>query len=297
MNHMRVPSLLTLIALSIVTACFRPAEPHYACPSARSVGRQMGWVADPTSAMNESELRLASDVGKIAPPGGDRRWMTTASAGTRYSGDNFTVHADVNPAAVEGWDGRMTPGNLRLGLGLRALKTDLGGLYRRGLAIRAALGVDTRDDDDDQAISTEVSTTRPFEHLRFASGQSYEQIGEARYELVGCHAPYIHVQGGFRARKDADRSTYAAPFAVAVGAHPNGPRYWTRVPHTTVYVEYSGVIGRLPTTDSPIELAHRLRGGVVFDDVGISVNLDRHYGVGDGTVIGLTYALPLAWGR
>lgn len=276
--------------------CFRPPEAHYACPTGNAYARPMGWVPDASSALNESELRVLVDVGDIAPDEGDYRAVGTGSVGARYGGEHVTFHADVNPGAVEGTD-RLTMGNLRVGMGLRAIGTNLGGLYRRGLAIRAELGIDPVDTVDDRALSNELAFVRPMDRLRFASGQSYEQVVEARYELVGCHAPFVHVQAGFRARKDADASTFAAPFSITAGAHANADRTWTWLPHATVYLEYAGLVGRLPTTDDELRLAQRARAGLVFDDYRLSLHVDSLFGVGDGVVLGATYSLPLDWGR
>jgi hypothetical protein len=256
----------------------------------------MGWIADPMSALNESELRVAVEGGELAPEGGARRALGGGVVGARYSGETITVNADVSPALLEGGSGDPTLGNLRVGVGLRTIGTNLGGLYRRGLGIRASLAIDPEDNEADRGVSGEIALLRPIDHLRFASGQSYEQVVEARYELVGCHAPFLHVQAGFRARKDADSSTFAMPFSVTVGAHPNAARYW-RLPQSTVYVDYSAVVGRLPTRDDDVDVVQRFRFALALDDVNIVFHADSQFGVGDGWLVGAAYHLPMKWGR
>lgn len=285
------------VCTAVKKVVYDPREPHYACPTGNGYARPMGWISDPSSALNESEARLSADVGDLAPDEGDYRVVGTASAGARYSGETVTFHADVNPGAVEGPDDALILGNVRVGMGLRTIGTNLGGLYRRGLAIRAALGIDPMDGASDRLTSAELAYLRPMDRLRFGSGQTYEQVLEARYELIGCHAPFVHVQAGFRARKDADASTFTAPFSITVGAHPNAGRYWKRIPHMTAYLEYASVVGRLPTSDDEIRLAQRARAGLVLDDYYVAIHVDSLFGVGDGVLFGATAAVPLDWGR
>lgn len=255
-----------LVALMLLAGCLRaPLEPHGACPAiAKPVADQMGTIPDTRSALRRTELAFST--------GGTHSTSVDTvdfDVTGRYASDSVTLWGRMGASAHElvGSDRRWTLANVEVGIGYRSTSVHMGGLYRRGLAIHSELGIDVHQPAHDVATSAELVRLRPFDLLRFAPGQNFQHTLEARYEIIGCHAPFIHIQAGFRGRKDVATKTFGFPASILIGTHTT--------PDWTVYGEYGFLATRYPTVDDSYAVLSRLRAGVEFE-IGGALRLDVH---------------------
>lgn len=300
---------IALAALALVGACYCPALPHTACPARRATDHDMGVVADPLSPLSTSEVRVGGEYGQAGEENREELTAWTPLIGARYTGDNITIGADWNPVYYAdderaedglGDDGRASAGNLRIAVGYKSKAARLGGLYRRGYATQVALGVDLFDTDgdfDETALGNRLGDLRPFERTRFSSGQYFEQRFDARYELVGCHAPFVHVSTGYLARKDLDRHTFSFPASITVGAHPNPSRHLLILPRITVYGGYDVLVGRQPTIDDDWRTQHRIRAGLQLEELHLRLEYATVLGPSDGAMYGAYIVVPIRLGE
>jgi hypothetical protein len=310
-----------LIALTLLVACFRPRDsytPHNACPTRCVRVDEFGVIPDSSSALNSSEVRIGGEYARAGENNAQEQSSWTPLLGARWSGEHLTVHADWNPVyfTADDADGTTLPedskyassGNLRVGAGYRFIHAPLGGLYRRGLAFQTALGIDLEDHVSDDGVSetsigNRLADLRPFDRVRFNSGQYYEQRLELRYELVGCHAPFIHFQAGVTARKDFSSDTISVPASVTVGAHPNRQQNAWWLPPPTIYAGYDVLGGHLPNPDqNDWDFEHRFRIGIQLGpkNVGagwwtipVRIEYASLVGTSDGLTLGVYLVMPL----
>ena len=112
-----------------------------------------------------------------------------------------------------------TRGNLTASAGYRATTLWLGGAIRAGAALRLAEGLAT---GSSEGVMQEAKLQRLAERLAFheadvAPGQPFAAVLESRVELVGCHAPFLHLRLGFE-RWRAENSPAASVFPLSVTA-------------------------------------------------------------------------------
>jgi hypothetical protein len=161
------------------------------------------------------------------------------------------------------------------------------------------LGIDVFDDEDDVAVSADLADRRVFDHNRFMPGQYFELRAEARYEFMGCHAPFVHVEGGYTASRD--RQDNAIPFGVTVGAHANPGRGWNMPAVWTPSLGYHVSIGHVRRGDTEDwDHSHRLRMGLRFEGdspVAWDLNYTALMGPVQGYVWTLAATMPLNLGR
>jgi hypothetical protein len=219
----------------------------------------MGANPELLSALRKTEALIAVDGTYTR----DAQTLNPVMA-ARYGGEHLVLMAQwgLTRHALNGVDGPdVTLDNLVVGIGYRGFKTDLGGLYRRGVAIRSELGIDVNGDGGSR-VARELVVARPFDFLRFAPGQHFQTVVEARYELVGCHAPFVHMQAGVRARKDTHADTVGGVGSITVGAHT--------MPDWTVYGAYDLLVSRYPTPGPEYRILSRFRGGFEFPAPGVA---------------------------
>lgn len=245
-----------------MVGCYTIAEPHSTCPATCSRPNEMGTITDPASALRNSEFQVETDVSRSLRTE-DKISATTIAL--RYGGDTITAFGSWgiglhNVGDVGSSKLNFTSANFITGVGYRARTAKMGGLYRRGLGIRTEVGIDTYDDSSVDT-DADVAMRKPFDLLRFTPGQYFQSLVEARYELVGCHAPFIHIELGLRGRKDTEPSTLSFPLGISIGAHPGK---WG-----TVFAEYALLVGRAPDIHSEVRPQTRTRVGI---EIGPSTN-------------------------
>lgn len=280
-----------LVAIVFLVGCHHPKERHGSCPATVGRADEMGAILDPLSALRPSEVLTQVDVSRTHQGG---TYLGSTAVALRYGGESLTGTIGYGAAmhglhAIELGPVELSPSNIIAGIGYRRRDSQLGGAYRRGIAFRTEVSIDVYDDRTVQASDFALTQRRPFEMLRFTAGQYFQSMLEVRYELIGCHAPFIHLSGGLRARKDVEPSTVAVPLAVSIGAHPG--------PWGTITGEYAVLIGRAPTIESDITLQSRLRIGIEWDS-------RPKFGIEGGITLGPydsaqlvgTMSIPLDWG-
>lgn len=276
------------VAVLALTGCLHhPAEPHGACPArAPAHGEDMGTNPDPMSALRRTEAIAIVD-GNYS----HHAWTSATTIGGRYATNHLTVTGQWGGAlhdleALGDSDPHSTLGNIVLGIGLRRFSTSLGGLYRRGLAIRSEIGIDVYQRSRLMSpVEDALVIARPFDQIRFAPGQHFQAMLEARYELVGCHAPFVHVEAGMRARKDTASETVELPATLTIGAHT--------MPDWTVYGAYDLIYANYPTIADDREILSRFRGGIELSPFD-SAALDVHGAIEVGTLRSFTLAVMLS---
>lgn len=282
---------LSLLVLAGCSHLRQRSEASGTCPATGSVASEVGATPSEMSALRNSELFTSTDVSRTW---GERRTIGSAAAMLRYGGESLTGVIGGN-LVVHGFEGfdlgpvQWAPANVVAGVGYRMRDSQMGGVYRRGLAIRTEVGVDIYDDDKVLAGDLSTSERRPFGLLRFTPGQYFQSMLEARYELVGCQAPFIHLELGLRGRKDIAASTLAFPFSVAIGAYPTL--------RTAAYARYSLLVGRAPTIYNDVEGQHRFAAGVQAERA-VTWGVEAAMLVAPFTswqLVG-TVAIPLKWG-
>lgn len=294
----------------LAVACAHPAEPHWACPVVAPRATAAGVVVNPQSALGRNEVRLGaawSRAGDTLATHADEQRALVQEVGVRLAGDALALSADWSPVLAERVDPTTrqvvrgdyawSPGNLRAGLGLRSFSNKLGGLYRQGLAIHSSVGIDLSDSQRDVATAERLSAMQPFERPRLMPGQYYDVVAEGRWELAGCHSPFLHIEGGAVLSKDA--TDVGVPLAITIGGHPNPHRYWRLgwfPPHLSLFGGYDVMIGHLPFRHDGWEVEHRMRVGVRAEEWwGLQLDYAAFTGPSDGFALGLHVEVPIAF--
>jgi hypothetical protein len=169
------------------------------------------------------------------------------------------------------------PPRITLGIGARRLGTWLGGNLRYGYGVRVNTGllgyrIEEEDPTRHPPAPGPVAELRPFDYLQSAYGTPAAATAEARIELVGCYAPFIHFTAGLRGVNGRMPESLDAPVSVMIGAYPH-----RRVGVTT---EVTVLWTRYPSYDSPsrsgfvrlrfageILAIDRLRPGLALDQI------------------------------
>lgn len=181
----------------------------------------LGVVPDGASVLNPSEVRLGGDMAAtLGTPEMSAPDLTsflfTEEASLRLSGKHVSVFAAKGHSQefLHGNGQRNAWTNWRGGVGLRHLRA-IEQNHVRGMGIRYDFAYG--------GVANEVTTLRPFDGMRFADGDSHQVTFEVRYELLGCFAPFLHVQGGVQVHRPRwelpPGESWAAPLGAIVGAH------------------------------------------------------------------------------
>lgn len=288
---------------------YRSPELGWACPVEDAQDRDVGLIDDPMSSLRGSEVWVSGGVARATVDQRDQGHRPLG-VGVRYAGDYLTVSLDGTAATAEpvAADGAIGPehetsvANLRAGVGVRALSTQMGGIYRRGLALRTSVGIDIHSRTALQT-SWALAGAWPWQRTRYAPGQYLETAVEARYELAGCHKPFLHFNVTSVMSKDFVDRAYAV--GVTTGA-------LNRIRTSLAFgitVGYDLALAHVPIVDptnvarrnSDLTLVHRVRIGLWLPQMGSKfVNLGLLYttqfGASRAYEVTATWWLPLTWG-
>jgi hypothetical protein len=320
-------------------------ESRNQCPTRNGGSNyELGTNPDPESALRPTEIVLSTRGAGLLT--GSRlqttTWAAAGDAAVRYSRRAHTVALGsgaaalhLGPTAEPSWDGSL--GNLLFQYGMRWFRwsedqedgTSPPHLrrhtYRRALALRLSADIDTGNDGRDGANQRALGTVFSGQASRHAPGHHVRAIAEARYEMVGCFAPFVHVQGGAGTSMggsavlgddtpgaeadgwDTARTTLVFPASVVVGAHADVANEIVDTSPVTLYGQYSLVVGRLPTLeamddgdplvvtpDTPLSGLSRIRFGAEWSRVvRFGVNFDVQLGKVEGVFMGATVSFPL----
>jgi hypothetical protein len=193
--------------------------------------------------------------------------------------------------------------------------------YRRALALRVTADIDAGENGHGGATDRALGTVFGHDSNRHAPGHHLTASAEARYEMVGCYAPFIHVQAGagvsagndavIRDQETNDlahtaKTTFVVPLSVAAGSHLDVTTAADGTWPLTVYVEYALVAGRLPslevrdsgdplsiTPDTKVDALSRIRIGVEWThSIRIGAAVDIQLGPVDGVFGAISMSLP-----
>ena len=288
---------------------YQHVEAPHACPPGDEQDETpCGTVSNTDSALRPSEVWLASDIAAVLdrhePSQSDV--IASGTLGARISHRIVSAYASATGAAlgiypsVRRADGQppyshVDRGNVQGGLAARWLKVPpaSGNSYRRALALRGDVSYGGDASPEDGAILNR----RPFSLMQFAPNWNGQLIGEVRYELVGCFAPFLHAQFGAMM---LDTDQYAFPSSLTIGAR--------RDETLTIYGEYGALVrtrfGHAVSTATRFriglewdvrdlaEIANGHRKSRPWDAIRYGAAFELNLGSIDGVFFGLTASVP-----
>lgn len=278
-----------LVAMvAVLSGCSAPkhvADPRNRCPIRVPQAREViGTSSDTDSALRPTEIHVAARLAGVLA-GSERDttdWAFAADALIRKSWVAHTVVAGASLGWLQDQQGDSSAwqtGNLHLGYGYRRYRWGEAGdttqtsddsssgdhTYRRALGFRITADIDPGSKGVDGTNQRSLGTLFPMESTRHAPGHHVRAVAEARYELVGCYAPFVHAQVGAGTSVGEDavvsargeeasaltdwqiaRTAFVVPLSIAIGTHDDVSALAGRDSSATVYAEYAALIGRIP---------------------------------------------------
>jgi hypothetical protein len=181
---------------------------------------ELGVVPDAESTLNRTEVRLRGDMAATldTPEGADpdrTSFLFTEELSARISSKHVSVFAAKGRAQqfLHADDGKSSWWTAtRAGIGVR---------HVRGIDANHIRGMGARLELSHGSGAEHLRAQRPFESMRFNNSQAGQLTLEVRYELMGCFAPFAHLQAGARIETEDEDEDYvfAAPVGLTVGAH------------------------------------------------------------------------------
>ena len=269
-----------------------PTVKHSQCPRDRQAENDgiVGANPDPASALHRSEVRIGIDGAAVlsddrsvattptdAPaPKANTDWLGSLELLARVSSHVGSAFIGVNTVAdAEG----VSLASARGGMAVRRI-IDIGRRLRRGVALRVDA---TYGWDHDADAERPVRTQRPLDAMRFTDGLRTQLVGELRYELLGCYAPFVHVSAGVRSDRagastlvDPLHSIVVVPLGITFGAHSDvGDDPWRTM------MVFGGYDLHIIEPQAELDIRHRVRFGVEF--IGIDLGVPARLG-GEGQI-------------
>jgi hypothetical protein len=161
--------------------------------------------------------------------------LTGEAAAWLTIGDNVQLGVrapyvrETNGAEGSAW------GNVAGYLRLTSATTGLAGFYRRVIGMSASYAA-SYDRGSRQRVLDEAALAYPFERALYIDASTTEAAFDARWEVIGCHAPFFQLRGAFDYHDVVGGDdNQALQLAAAVGVSP--------VDGVTLIAEYHLLVG------------------------------------------------------
>lgn len=264
---------------------FAPTTQHAQCPGALTpdgAAIALGAIDDPSSSLHTSGLMASIDTAAVLERDAPADRNTLMVSGELLARVNphpwLTFYGAATYAKAEAASHYLAA---RVGGGIR-LVTEHWKTYRRATAIRAELSKDLLGD------GAALAALRPADALRLPDGLRGQAIVEGRYELIGCYAPFVHVEAGVRLQR-GDRYL-TIPVGITIGANRSvGDEY---------VMLFGGYHVDVTQPQGVISSVHRLRLGAqttrpVVLHMRVGGVVEIFLADPDGAYLGVTLEMPL----
>jgi len=150
---------------------------------------------------DESALKPALDeegdpVGGAANPASVGAWLPAGTGYLQMNRARAIVFGLQFSRAQSRYPHFARNGNLGASVGLRWTKLAYGDALRTGLAFQIGMGASMDGFDQDRDALNRLAARSPFATETFAFDRPITSSIEFRAELVGCHAPFLHLRIG-----------------------------------------------------------------------------------------------------